>query len=179
MCEGYKGIPLSKRFDLTKFFNQESYQIFDHIAKKYPQTSSKGVSKRIKSKVQMIDNRESDEFDFLFRNGIHISYREDGDYSEDIMKIINKLIGFSTDVFDQRMELQESNYEVFSEIMELIFESAANQPANTTVDEVVNTIYAKKHKIEKDINRIAKNVASDGSDTDARSFDSKKYLYPK
>jgi hypothetical protein len=50
------------------------------------------------------------------------------------MKIINKLISFSTDVFDQRMELQESNFEVFSEIMELIFESAGQQSANETMD---------------------------------------------
>ena len=77
------------------FINEESYKIFDHIAKKYPQTSSKGVSKRIKSKINLINNRDSDEYDFLFRNKIKFSYREDGDYSEDIMKIINKLITFS------------------------------------------------------------------------------------
>lgn len=58
-----------------KFINSESYQIFDHVAKKYPLTSSKGVSKRIKSKVQKIDNRESEEYDFLMSNNIHIEYR--------------------------------------------------------------------------------------------------------
>jgi uncharacterized protein with HEPN domain len=75
MFENYSEIPLEKRYNLIKFVNEESYQIFGHIAHKYPQTSSKGVSKRIKSKVQVIDNRESDEFDFLLRNNIHIQYR--------------------------------------------------------------------------------------------------------
>jgi len=97
-----------------KFINAETYQIFEHVAKKYPLTSTKGVSKRIKSKVQKIDNRESEEFDFLIRNNIHIKYRSDGDYSEDIMKIINKLISFSTDSFDNSMELQETNFEIFT-----------------------------------------------------------------
>jgi uncharacterized protein with HEPN domain len=58
--EDYKDLPLEMRFRLMKFVNAESYQIFDHIARKYPQTSSKGVSKRIKAKVPVIDNRESD-----------------------------------------------------------------------------------------------------------------------
>jgi hypothetical protein len=40
------------------------------------------------------------------------------------MKIVNKLITFSNEVFDSEMELEDSNYELFSEIMEYIFENS-------------------------------------------------------
>jgi hypothetical protein len=38
--------------------------------------------------------------------------------------------------------------------MELIFESAGHQSANEMMDEVVNTLYRKKHKIDKDLHKI-------------------------
>ena len=62
----------------------------------------------------MINNRDSDEYDFLLINSLQITYKEDGDYSEDIMKIINKLISFSNEVFDEDMGFEDTNYEVFS-----------------------------------------------------------------
>ena len=97
-----------------EFLNQETYQIFSHIDRKYPQTSRKGVSKRIKSRIPVINNRDSNEFDFLLRNKIFIKYKQDGDYSEDIMKIVNKLTTFSTDVFDSQMDVEDSNFEIFT-----------------------------------------------------------------
>lgn len=48
------------------------------------------------------------------------------------MKVINKLIVFSSEVYDQQMELQETNFEIFSEMIEFIFESPLNQSANIT-----------------------------------------------
>ena len=108
--ESLNNIPLEHRFNTIKFLNMEAERIFSHVARKYPQTSSKGVSSRLKSRIQVIDNRENDEFDFLFRNKIHFTWREDADYSEEIMKIINRLIAFSNEPFDDEMELQDSNY---------------------------------------------------------------------
>ncbi len=69
---------------------------------KYPQNSGNRASKRVKNKIPKIDNRENDEFDFLRNNGINIQYKENGDYSQDIMKTVNKLISFSTETFDPR-----------------------------------------------------------------------------
>ena len=63
----------------------------------------------------------------MFRNNIEIKYREDADYSEDIMKIVNKLISFTNEVYNQNMELEDSNYEVFADIMEYIFENSIFQ----------------------------------------------------
>lgn len=93
-----------------KFVNIESLKIFDHTMNKYPQNSGNRASKRVKSRIPKIDNRESDEYDFLRCNGINIKYKDNGDYSDDIMKVINKLISFSTETFDPRNEDQESNY---------------------------------------------------------------------
>jgi hypothetical protein len=92
------------------FVNTEIHKIFTKISYKYPQNGLMGVSKRLKSQVHKVDNRESDEFDFLYCHKINITYREDGDYSEDIMKVINKLISVTADVFDINDPYQESNY---------------------------------------------------------------------
>lgn len=48
---------------------------------KYPQSSSRGASRRVQSKVRRIDNREDDQYDFLYRNAVTIPYRKNGDYS--------------------------------------------------------------------------------------------------
>jgi hypothetical protein len=107
---------------------------------KYPQNSGSKASKRVKNRIPKIDNRESDEFDFLRNNGINITYRENADYSEDIMKIINRLIAFSSETFDLRDENKESNFEVFTEIMEYIFENSAHQPVFKTLDNIVHIV---------------------------------------
>ena len=77
---------------------------------KYPQTGSKGASRRIKSKIHKIDNRESDEYDFLSKNGVKINYRRSGDYSEEIMKVLNRLVSFASDSFHPNNELEETNF---------------------------------------------------------------------
>lgn len=167
---------MENRFHLMKFVDEESYQIFDHIAQKYPQTSSKGVSMRIKSRVPFIDNRESDEFDFLFRNNIQLDYRADGDYSEDIMQIINKLVSFSTEVYEQHSDLQESNYEVFSEIMEMLFDNIAIQSTDVTVEELTKTL---KNKVGRSPRKSAIIKPNLESTADARSMDSKRNYFGK
>jgi len=58
-----------------KFVNDSAHSIFKAISQKYPQNNSCGASKRIKSRIQKINNRQSDEYDFLLRNNIQINYR--------------------------------------------------------------------------------------------------------
>ncbi len=65
------------------------------------------------------------------------------------MKVINKLIVFSSEVYDQQMELQETNFEIFSEMIEFIFESPLNQSANITAQEIKRIMNNKKNKIQK------------------------------
>ena len=65
------------------------------------------------------------------------------------MKIINKLISFSTDTFHPNNENEETNFEVFTEIIEYIFENASSQPCNTTVGDVAEII-SRKMKAKSD-----------------------------
>jgi hypothetical protein len=176
--EDYQQLPLEERFELMKFINQESYLILDHIASKYPQTRSKGVSKRIKSRVPVINNRESNEFNFLLRNNLQITYREDEDYSEDIMRIINRLITFSNEVYDKNMELEDSNFEVFTEIMEYIFENSVLQSAEAVAGEVSNIISSKKNKIDKILER-ANELGEFDDSVDSRSMDPRQSVRAK
>ena len=48
------------------------------------------------------------------------------------MKIVNKLISFSNEVYNENMELEDSNFEVFSDIMEYIFENSIFQTPEAT-----------------------------------------------
>lgn len=47
--------------------------------------------------------------------------------------------------------------------MELIFDNAATQSANSTMDEVVNILYSKKHKIDSDLNKFNSRLARDSN----------------
>ena len=53
------------------------------------------------------------------------------------MKVINKLVACSGDTFDLRDELKESNFDVFSSIMEYIFEDSPHQPVFKTLEGIV------------------------------------------
>lgn len=59
---------------------------------KYPQTSSKGASNKLRGFIKQISNKDNEQYDFLLNNGIAIRYNPNGDYSSDIMNTINKII---------------------------------------------------------------------------------------
>lgn len=60
------------------------------------------------------------------------------------------------------MELQETNYQIFTEVMEYIFDASTYQDApTTTAKEVVQIISSKKRKIDKDITKLNKNILKD------------------
>lgn len=127
-----------------KYVNAEMQEIMKSVILKYPQTSSKGASRRIKNKIRRTDNRDDDHYDFLYRNGLTIPYRKSADYSQDILKVLNKLISASTDPFNPDGDCDDTNFEVFTEIMEHIFENAGSQSAETTASDVVELIGRKK-----------------------------------
>ena len=72
------------------------------------------------------------------------------------MKIINKLITFSNEAFDEQMKVEDTNYEVFSELMEILFDGVGYQSTETTVKDIEKTISNKKQKFEKNINLMNK-----------------------
>ena len=72
------------------------------------------------------------------------------------MKIINKLITFSNEAFDEQMKVEDTNYEVFSELMEILFDGVGYQSTEMTVKDIEKTISNKKQKFEKNINLMNK-----------------------
>lgn len=51
------------------------------------------------NKIGKVNIRDSDEYDFLYKNNIKVEYNKKGDYSEYIMKVINRLIASTSDIF--------------------------------------------------------------------------------
>lgn len=60
------------------------------------------------------------------------------------MKIINKLITFPNDVFSPNDDLQESNYEIYTEIMEYMFDFAGSQTHDRTAKSVADIVRRKR-----------------------------------
>ena len=72
-------------------------EICEEAIKKYPQTNTKGASNKLKAFIKKISNRENDQYDLLRNNGISIHYNNNGDYSSDIMNVINRIIDLPQD----------------------------------------------------------------------------------
>jgi len=66
--------------------------ICSEVIRKYPQTNTKGASNKLKGFIRKISNRDNEQYDFLRNNKIVIKYNSNGDYSSDIMSVINKII---------------------------------------------------------------------------------------
>jgi hypothetical protein len=158
MIESLGKMPLHHRYTIMKFINQQLQSIFQNVIQKYPQSGSRGASRRIQSKIRRIDNRESDELDFLHKNNLQIPYRKSGDYAEDVMRILNKLIAFPADAFHPNDENEETNFEVFTEIMEHIFENAYSQPVSTTASDIAEIIGRKVREKGENILLSSTNV---------------------
>lgn len=74
-------------------------EILGELMLKYPLSSLKGASKRIRSLIRKIDNRANYEYDFLYKNDFTFNYRADGHYSSDVMRALNKMISFANEVY--------------------------------------------------------------------------------
>ena len=72
-------------------------EICGEAIKKYPQANTKGASNKLKAFIKKISNRENDQYDLLRNNGISIHYNNSGDYSSDIMNVINRIIDLPQD----------------------------------------------------------------------------------
>lgn len=97
---------------------------------KYPQTNTKGASHKLKDFIKPISNRENDQYDFLLNNGISISYNPNGDYSSDIMHVINKILEFP-----QEQASRDSFIEEFHIFCNELFYHASKKGKNSHIEE--------------------------------------------
>ena len=75
------------------------------------------------------------------------------------------------------MDVEDTNYEVFSEIMELIFDGVSYQSPEMTIKDVTKTLENKKIKLKKNVNLFREDSfgAENDFDNDEKSMDSKQY----
>ena len=88
-------LKLTERFKLTSaeleiINNHIGEKILDYLQKKYPLTQSNDVNKALEKEVKESDNLDLLENDFLYENDIIFKYRDDGNYNDMIMKVLNK-----------------------------------------------------------------------------------------
>jgi hypothetical protein len=83
-------VPIDEAF--MKFLDNSLFEIISEVMNKYPQANTKGASHKLKAFIKQISNKENDQYDFLLNKGITINYSANGDYSSDIMQVINKML---------------------------------------------------------------------------------------
>jgi hypothetical protein len=64
--------------------------VLEYLQNKYPLTQSNDVNKALAREVQETDHLDLLNNDFLYTFGIMFEYREDGNYNDMIMKVLNK-----------------------------------------------------------------------------------------
>jgi hypothetical protein len=84
------GAPVDEHF--LKQLDSHLTEIISIVINKYPQNNAKTASKKVLRFIKQISNRENDQYDFLFTHGLSIKYRTNGDYSSEIMQVINQLL---------------------------------------------------------------------------------------
>lgn len=103
--------------------NAVEAEILSELMLKYPQSSLRGASKRIRSLVRKIDNRDSPDYDFLLKNDITFPIRPDGHYASDLMRALNRIISFANEVYQPPKGVntdQDSYFEIWAELVEFI-----------------------------------------------------------
>jgi hypothetical protein len=87
------------REELMVRVNAVEAEILTELMLKYPQSSNRGASKRIRSLVRKIDNRDNPDYDFLLKNDFTFPFRPDGHYASDLMRALNKMIEFANELY--------------------------------------------------------------------------------
>ncbi len=100
--------------------NTEIKQAIGSLIKKYPQNNAKKASLSIKKSMFEIDNRSNDTYDFLYANGFSFTYKENGDYSSEILTILNEMVK----VADKMQENEMTLFEQFNEFFETLFKNS-------------------------------------------------------
>jgi hypothetical protein len=88
------------------------------LCTKYPLTDSTEVNKKLEEVVHEVDNLESLSNNYFANTDIVFEYREDGNYNDLIMRMINDLMKN----IDQEKENGSTNYLEFDDFMRNIFE---------------------------------------------------------
>lgn len=121
--------------------------LLSYEASKYPLSQSNEVSKKLQQAVREIDNLDAIRNDYFYTSSIQFSYRENGNYNDLIMRVLNDLM--------QRIDLVEegdtlSPYKSFEAEMTSFFEKLQNEEwmnqGQTATKKGESSIGDKKYK---------------------------------
>ena len=140
--------------DFMEFLDESLAEIVTEVIRKYPQTNAKRASKRVLKFIKKISNKEKNQYDFLLNHDVEIKYRISGDYSSEIMTVINKVINLPMEEVNDDQTIMEA-YKSFCR--ELYFN--ATQPVQN-----VNTHnYSLPHQVSRIIEETLEEVSIDVS----------------
>ena len=92
------------RIQIVENINLTSVNILDFLCTQYPQTKEEDPNIAIRSEIPSIDNKGLVKYDFIGRayknKTIHLKKKRRGDYTPEIMKIINDMIDQSNQQFE-------------------------------------------------------------------------------
>lgn len=77
---------------LTSIINKKSADILQFLCRQYPQTKIEAPNVSLRSILPQIDNQGRIKYDLVSKSSIDFSYKEDGDYTTQIMKMVNFMI---------------------------------------------------------------------------------------
>ncbi len=97
--------------ELTSIINKKSVSILDFLCRQYPQTKIEAPNLALRSILPQIDNQGRSKYDLVCRSGISFTYREEGDYTDQIMRMINFMIETSNEEFDGFFSFMRETFE--------------------------------------------------------------------
>lgn len=100
-----------ERQQLTALINDKSVDVLDFLCKQYPQTKIEAPNISLRSILPQIDNQGRIKFDLVARSGIAFTYSADGDYTQQIMRMINCMIDKTNDDYDSFFNFMRSTFE--------------------------------------------------------------------
>ena len=83
--------------EMKKTLNKKSVSVLEYLCRQYPQTKLEAPNLALRSALPQIENEGRIKFDLVYQSGIHFVLREDGDYTDLIMRMINFMIEKTSD----------------------------------------------------------------------------------
>ncbi len=97
--------------ELTTLINKKSVSILDFLCRQYPQTKIEAPNLALRSILPQISKHGRSKYDLVCRSGISFTYREDGDYTDQIMRMINFMINQTSVEFDGFYKFMRESFE--------------------------------------------------------------------
>ena len=100
--------------EITSIINKKSVHVLDYLCRQYPQTKIEAPNLALRSLLPQVDNQSRSKYDLVWKSQIPFTYRENGDYTDQIMRMINFMIEKSNEEYDGFFEFMS---EAFEEIL--------------------------------------------------------------